>query len=78
MIRFATKHGYAGSQSEVEETVATPYMGFNLGSTKIRQRWTGDIERLIFESPLVRLMRDYDYRDDGAGPVLVREVSRAR
>lgn len=61
--------GYAGSEEAVEDTVATPYMGFNLGSTKIRQRWTGDIERLIFESPLVRLMKDYGYRDvyeDGA------------
>lgn len=55
--------GYAGSQSEVEETVATPYMGFNLGSTKVRQRWKGDIERTIFESPLVRLMKDHRYQD---------------
>jgi hypothetical protein len=29
--------GYAMKQSEIEDTVATPYMGFNLGSTKIRQ-----------------------------------------
>ncbi len=55
--------GYAGSQSEVEETVADPYMGFNLGSTKIRQVWSGDIERHYFESPLVRLMKDYGYLD---------------
>lgn len=55
--------GYAGSQSEVEETVATPYMGFNLGSTKLRQTWTGDTRRHMFESPLVRLMKDYGYRD---------------
>ncbi len=33
--------GYAMTQGEVEETVATPYMGFNLGSTKIRQDWQG-------------------------------------
>lgn len=61
--------GYAGSQAEVEETVATPFMGFNLGSTKIRQLWTGDIDRYIFESPLVRLMKDHGYQDvyeDGA------------
>jgi hypothetical protein len=37
--------GYAGSQGEVEETVATPYMGFNLGATKVRQRWDGAIVR---------------------------------
>ncbi|MGB0954300.1 MAG: esterase/lipase family protein, partial [Planctomycetota bacterium] len=55
--------GYAGSQSEVEETVATPFMGFNLGSTKIRQTWTGDTRLHMFESPLVRLMKDYGYRD---------------
>lgn len=55
--------GYAGSQAAVEDTVADPYMGFNLGATKIRQRWEGDLERLYFESPLVRLMKDYGYRD---------------
>lgn len=55
--------GYAGSQAEVEDTVADPYMGFNVGATKTRQRWTGDIIRHIFESPLVRLMKDYNYND---------------
>ncbi len=55
--------GYAGSEDAVEETVATPYMGFNLGSTKVRQRWDKSVQRFIFESPLVRLMKDYDYRD---------------
>lgn len=55
--------GYAGNEDAVEETVATPYMGFNLGSTKIRQRWNGELDRLIFESPLVRLMKDHGYRD---------------
>ena len=55
--------GYAMTENEIAATVATPYMGFNLGSTKIRQSWTGDVERYIFESPLVRLMKDYGYRD---------------
>lgn len=55
--------GYAGTESEVEETVATPYMGFNLGATKVRQRWNGDIVRHVFESPLVRLMKDFGYED---------------
>ncbi|MCB2230167.1 hypothetical protein KQH82_05590 [bacterium] len=55
--------GYAGSQGEVEETVADPYMGFNIGSTKIRQLWSGEIDRFYFESPLIRLMKDYSYRD---------------
>ena len=55
--------GYAGTQGEVEETVADPYMGFNVGSTKIRQDWKGLIERYFFESPLVRMMKDFEYED---------------
>ena len=55
--------GFAGTSDEVEDTVADPYMGFNLGATKIRQVWTGKIERQVFESPVVRLMKDFDYRD---------------
>lgn len=55
--------GYAGSQGGVEETVATPYMGFNLGSTKLRQEPGGEIARHIFESPLIRLRKDHDYID---------------
>ena len=55
--------GYAGSADAVEETVATPYMGFNLGATKVRQRWNGLIVRHVFESPLVRLMKDHKYED---------------
>jgi hypothetical protein len=55
--------GFAASQSEIEETVADPYMGFNVGSTKARMAWTGDMNRFFFESPLVRLMSDHDYRD---------------
>jgi hypothetical protein len=38
-------------------------MGFNLGSTRIRTLWTGDTERYYFESPLVRLMKDFKYTD---------------
>lgn len=55
--------GYAGTTSEVENTVADPYMGFNLGSTKVRQLWTGNVQRHYFESALVRLMKDHSYRD---------------
>jgi hypothetical protein len=55
--------GYAMTKSEIETTVATPYMGFNLGATKIRQDWKGRVQRHIFESALVRLMKDYGYRD---------------
>ena len=55
--------GYAMTQAEIDATVSTPYMGFNLGATKIRQDWQGKVIRHIFESPLVRLMKDYQYRD---------------
>lgn len=55
--------GYAMREQEIQDTVATPFMGFNLGSTKIRQEWDGEVTRHIFESPLVRLMKDYGYRD---------------
>jgi pimeloyl-ACP methyl ester carboxylesterase len=55
--------GFAATQGEIEETVADPYMGFNIGSTKTRVAWTGDTRRFYFESPLVRLMSDHDYED---------------
>ncbi|NQU21029.1 MAG: hypothetical protein HQ567_07070 [Candidatus Nealsonbacteria bacterium] len=55
--------GYAATMAEIEETVATPYMGFNLGSTKMRQNYKDDVVRFIFESPLLRLMKDEQYVD---------------
>lgn len=55
--------GFAATQSEIEETVADPYMGFNIGSTKSRVAWTGDVKKFYFESPLVRLMGDHKYED---------------
>lgn len=55
--------GFAASQAEIEETVADPYMGFNIGSTKSRVAWTGDVRKFYFESPLVRLMSDHQYQD---------------
>jgi len=55
--------GFAATQGEIEETVADPYMGFNIGSTKARVAWTGDVKRFYFESPLVRLMGDHEYED---------------
>lgn len=73
--------GYAGSQGEVEDTVSTPYMGFNLGSTKLRQAYNGDILVNVFESPLIRLMKDYEYVDayhDGQvkpeGPIAKKSI----
>lgn len=55
--------GYAGSQGEIEDTVSTPYTGFNLGSTRIRQIHTGDVNAHVFESPVIRLMKDHGYVD---------------
>lgn len=55
--------GYAMTQSEIEDTVADPYMGFNIGSCKTRQLWDGRIKKFFFESPLVRLMKEYGYDD---------------
>jgi len=55
--------GFAATQGEIEATVADPYMGFNIGSTKARMAWTGDVKRFFFESPLVRLMSDHGYSD---------------
>ena len=55
--------GFAATQGEIDETVADPYMGFNIGSTKARVAWTGDVQRFYFESPLVRLMSEHQYED---------------
>lgn len=73
--------GYAGTQQSIDDTVSTPYMGFNLGSTRIRQTHTGDVESHVFESPVIRLMKDHGYADvyhDGqivpSGPVPSRSI----
>ena len=72
--------GYAMTPGEIADAVSSPYMGFNVGSTRLRQAWDRQVQRHIFESPLVRLMKDCGYRDiyaDGAeivGPVPARSV----
>lgn len=61
--------GFAASMTEIEDATASPYMGFNDGAAKIRQRHDREIVRFIFESPLLRLMKDEGYGDtfrDGA------------
>ncbi len=55
--------GYAMTQAEIEDAVASPYMGFNDGSAKLRQAWNGSVRKHIFESPLIRLMKDHGYSD---------------
>lgn len=73
--------GYAGTQGELEATVSTPYMGFNVGSTRVRQLHTGEVLPHVFESPVIRLMKDHGYVDayrDGrvlpAGPTPGRSI----
>ena len=73
--------GYAGTQGAIEDTVSTPYMGFNRGSTRIRQLYTGEVKSHVFESPVIRLMKDHGYVDayrDGQvlpqGPVSSRSI----
>ena len=60
--------GYAGSQSEVEQTVDDPFHGFNVGSTHVRLDEQGRADFYVFESPFVRLLTDHGYVDvyDGA------------
>jgi hypothetical protein len=55
--------GYAMTQSEIEDTVADPYMGFNIGSSKVRQLWDGSVKKYFFESPIVRLLKRFKYED---------------
>jgi hypothetical protein len=68
--------GYAGTDSDIEDTVSDPYMGFNLGSTRIRTLWTGDTERYYFESPLVRMMKDFGYRDVYSAGLNITEIDQ--
>lgn len=51
------------TSAEIEDTVSDPYMGFNIGSSKVRQLWDGQVKKYFFESPLVRLMKEYGYDD---------------
>ncbi len=57
--------GYAMTQSEIDETTADPFCGFNVGSTVYRA--VPDRKRpprkYIFESPVVRLISDFNYED---------------
>jgi hypothetical protein len=61
--------GFAGTQGEIEETVADPYMGFNIGSTKSRRVWDGTMRRFFFESPLVRLKDEIVWTTTAKGRV---------
>lgn len=55
--------GYAGTQAAVERAVESPYCGFNDGSSKVRIEADGWPALQLFESPLVRLMKEHRYSD---------------
>lgn len=70
--------GYAMTPSEIADATSSPYMGFNLGSTKVRQSWDKQVIRHVFESPLIRLMKDYGYRDTFADGAELRDQLPAK
>jgi pimeloyl-ACP methyl ester carboxylesterase len=47
---------------QIAKTVEDPFYGFNTGSTHMRAGESGDTVFYEFESPLLRLMIDHDYR----------------
>ncbi len=57
--------GFAMSRTEIDETTADPFCGFNVGSTVYRA--TPDRKqpprKFFFQSPVVRLARDFGYND---------------
>jgi len=57
--------GYAMTRGEIDETTADPFCGFNVGSTMFRANADKQQQprKFVFESPLVRLMSEYKYRD---------------
>ena len=57
--------GYAMTPAEIDDTTADPFCGFNLGSTVYRAvpDKSRQPRKYIFESPVVRLASDFDYRD---------------
>jgi len=63
--------GYAMTRGEIDSTTADPFCGFNIGSTIFRA--TADRKqpprKFMFESPVLRLSKDFGYGDvflDGA------------
>src|SRR5258707_1314535 len=57
--------GFAMTEGEIDETAVDPFCGFNLGSTVYRAAAdpTAKPRKFIFESPIVRLMKEFEYRD---------------
>jgi hypothetical protein len=70
--------GFAATRGEIDETSADPFCGFNLGSTIFRATPDADrkTRKFVFESPVVRLGKDFGYRDvyvDGSDVVHVED-----
>ena len=57
--------GYAMTSGEKDDTSADPFCGFNYGSTVYRAvpDRKAPARKYVFESPVVRLMSDFGYRD---------------
>ena len=55
--------GYAMTQSEVESTFNMPYYGFNIGSTQFKLSAGTEPKMNIFESPVLRLVKEESYQD---------------
>jgi hypothetical protein len=57
--------GFAMTKAERDETAADPFCGFNLGSTTYRasSNRKDPVRKFIFESPVVRLAKDFGYTD---------------
>jgi hypothetical protein len=54
--------GFAMNQSDIDETTADPFCGFNVGSTVFRARPSpAPPARYVFESPVMRLVSDHLY-----------------
>lgn len=57
--------GYAMTEDERDETASDPFCGFNDGSTVYRAdvNKAAPAKKFIFESPVLRLASDFQYRD---------------
>ena len=69
--------GFAATLSEIDEVTADPYMGFNRGSSVLRQDHQRNAVSFIFESPLLRLIKDYNYTDAFQGGGYLNERGTA-
>lgn len=56
--------GFAATEAAQDETTADPFNGFNIGSTVYRATTDrSKTRKFIFESPVLRLISDYNYLD---------------